>query len=173
MGNTTYFGGFPVHVVSRRLRLFRFSQQRRPLVLIALFDLERGYSACREDDKRRISHHHEPLLDWGCTRVYVVHFRGGMAVDPRILTIPGRGTPGSRRPGRRCLRQALSLVRCRVSCMKSELHPTIQQEPPVRETYAWVAASNGVMLGPGSWGVVCRSGRMYHNRLLLNSRIYG
>ena len=47
-----------------------------------------------------------------------------MTIDPRIPTIPGRSMSGIHRPGRHCLHQARSAVRCPANRMKGELHPT-------------------------------------------------
>ena len=57
-----------------------------------------------------------------CT--HVMHGRSRMTVDPRIPTIPGRSTSGFHRPGRHCLHQTRSAVRCWASRMNGELHPT-------------------------------------------------
>ena len=58
----------------------------------------------------------------GCTHV----MDGGSRVtmDPHIPTVPGRSTSDFHRPGRHCLHQARSAVRCSASRMKSGLHPT-------------------------------------------------
>ena len=53
----------------------------------------------------------------------LMHGRSRMSIDPRIPTMPGRRMPGFHRPGRHCLHQARSAVRCLVSRMKGELHP--------------------------------------------------
>ena len=53
-----------------------------------------------------------------------VHGRSRMTIDPRIPTIPGRSTSGFHQPGRHCLHQARSAVRCSASRMKGELHPS-------------------------------------------------
>ena len=50
--------------------------------------------------------------------------RSRMTIDPRIPTMPGRSISGFHRPGRHCLHQARSAVRCPASRMKGELHPT-------------------------------------------------
>ena len=52
-----------------------------------------------------------------------MHGRSRMTIDPRI-PMPGRSMSGFHRPGRHCLRQARSAVRCLASRMKSELHPS-------------------------------------------------
>ena len=57
-----------------------------------------------------------------CT--HVMHGPSRMTIDPRIPTMPGRSTSGFHRPGRHCLHQARSAVRCSASRMKGELHPT-------------------------------------------------
>ena len=54
----------------------------------------------------------------------LVHGRSRMAIDPRIPTMPGRSTLGFHQPGRHCLHQARSTVRCSASRMKGELHPS-------------------------------------------------
>ena len=51
-----------------------------------------------------------------------VHGRSRMAIDPRIPTMPERSTPGFHQPGRHCLHQARSAVRCSTNRMKGELH---------------------------------------------------
>ena len=48
-----------------------------------------------------------------------VHGRSRMTIDPRIPTMPGRSTSGFHQPGRHCLHQARSAVRCSTSHMKS------------------------------------------------------
>ena len=50
--------------------------------------------------------------------------RSRMIIDFRIPTMPGRSTSGFHRPGRHCLHQARSAVRCSASRMKGELHHT-------------------------------------------------
>ena len=47
-----------------------------------------------------------------------------MTVDPRIPIMLGRSTSGVYQPGRHCLHQARSAVRCSASRMKGELHPS-------------------------------------------------
>ena len=47
-----------------------------------------------------------------------------MTIDPRIPTMSGRSTSGFHQPGRHCLNQARSAVRCWASRMKGELHPS-------------------------------------------------
>ena len=79
----------------------------------------------------------ERRCDWkGCAeregggvlhRKYVLdlmHGRSGMTIDPPIPTMPGRSMSRFHRPGRHCLHQARSAVRCPASRMKGELHPT-------------------------------------------------
>ena len=58
----------------------------------------------------------------GCTQF--VHGRSRTTIDPRIPTMPGRSTSGFQRPGRHCLHQVRSAVRCSASRMKGELHPS-------------------------------------------------
>ena len=58
----------------------------------------------------------------GCTRF--VHGRSRMINYTRIPTMPGRSTSGFHQPGRHCLHQARSAVRCSASRMKGELHPS-------------------------------------------------
>ena len=53
-----------------------------------------------------------------------VRSRTNMIVSPRISTVPGRSTSGVHQPGRHCLQQARSSVRCPSSCTKSGLHPS-------------------------------------------------
>ena len=50
--------------------------------------------------------------------------RSRMTINPRIPTMPGRSTSGFHQPGRHCLHQAQSAVRCSASRMKGELHPS-------------------------------------------------
>ena len=45
----------------------------------------------------------------------IMHGRSRMTIDPRIPTMPGRSTSGFHRPGRHCLHQARSAVRCPAS----------------------------------------------------------
>ena len=47
--------------------------------------------------------------------------RSRRTIDPRIPTMPGRSTSGFHQPGRHCLHQARSAVRCSASRMKGEL----------------------------------------------------
>ena len=57
-------------------------------------------------------------------RTQFVHGRSRMTIDPRIPTMPGRSTSGFHQPGRHCLHQARSAVRCSASRMKGELRPS-------------------------------------------------
>ena len=57
----------------------------------------------------------------------VSHDRSRMTIDPCIPTMPGRSTSGVHRPGRHCLQQARSSVRCSASRMKGEPHPTMNR----------------------------------------------
>ena len=50
--------------------------------------------------------------------------RSRMTIDPRIPTMPGRGTSGFHQLGRHRLHQARSVVRCSASGMKGDLHPS-------------------------------------------------
>ena len=50
-----------------------------------------------------------------------------LTIDPRIPTTPGRSMSGFHRPGRHCLHQARSAVRCWASRVKGELHPTTKR----------------------------------------------
>ena len=73
-------------------------------------------------------HHAQERRSWGvcdnegggggCTQF--VHGRSRMTIDPRISAMPGRSTSGFHGPGRRCLHQAPSAVRCSASRMKGE-----------------------------------------------------
>ena len=65
-----------------------------------------------------------PTERGGGGRTQFAHGRSRMIIDPRIPTIPGRGTSGFHQPGRHCLHQARSAVRCSASRMKGELHPS-------------------------------------------------
>ena len=62
------------------------------------------------------------LVGGGCTQF--VHGRSRMTTDPRIPTMPGRSTSGFHQPGKHCLHQPRSAVRCSASRMKGELHPS-------------------------------------------------
>ena len=75
----------------------------------------------------------------GCTRV--MHGRSRMAVDPRIPAMPGRSTSGAQRPGRHCLHQARSAVRCLASRMKGELYPA-KNRLRGEVSCVWMTASN-------------------------------
>ena len=84
--------------------------------LRALFAKRRGYSASRMKGE---------MLRGGEGGVLdVMHGRGRTTVDPRIPTMPGRRTSSFHQPGRYCLHQARSAVRCWASRIKGELHPT-------------------------------------------------
>ena len=63
-----------------------------------------------------------------------VHGRSRMTIDPRIPTMPGRSTSGFHQPGKHCLHQAQSAVRCSASRMKGSTASF--QEPHVRRTSA-------------------------------------
>ena len=52
----------------------------------------------------------------------IMHGRNRMTVDPRIPTMSGRSSSGLHRPGRCCLPQARSAVRCSASRTEGELH---------------------------------------------------
>ena len=56
----------------------------------------------------------------------LMHGRSRVTVDLRIPTMPVRSISGFHRPGRHCLHQARSAVRCPASRKKRELHPTKQ-----------------------------------------------
>ena len=56
----------------------------------------------------------------------IMHNGSRVAIGPRIPTLPGRNTSGFHRPGRHCLHQARSAVRCSASRIKGELHPTVR-----------------------------------------------
>ena len=43
---------------------------------------------------------------------HAMHGRSRMTIDPCIATSPGRSSLGFHRPGKRCLHQAQSVVRC-------------------------------------------------------------
>ena len=58
----------------------------------------------------------------GCT--HVMHGCSRMTIDPRSPTMPGRSTSSFHPPGRHCLHQARSAVRCWASHVKGELRPT-------------------------------------------------
>ena len=53
-----------------------------------------------------------------------MHGRSRMTIDPRVPTMGGRSMPGFPKPGRHCLHQARSIVRCSASRMQGELHPS-------------------------------------------------
>ena len=71
----------------------------------------------------RVSAHLSMQQGGGSCSVFM-HGRSRMVIDPRIPTMPGRSMSGFPRPGRHCLHQARSAVRCSASRMKGELHPT-------------------------------------------------
>ena len=50
-----------------------------------------------------------------------MHGRSRTTISPRIPTMPGRSTSGFHQPGRHCLHQARSAVRCSASRMKGKL----------------------------------------------------
>ena len=54
----------------------------------------------------------------------LMHGRSRITVDPRIPTMPRRSMSGFHRPGRHCLHQARSAMRCLASRMKGGLYPT-------------------------------------------------
>ena len=62
------------------------------------------------------------------------HGRSRMTIDPRILTMPARRTSGFHQPGRHCLHQARSAVRCSASRMNGSTASF--QEPLVGRTSA-------------------------------------
>ena len=55
---------------------------------------------------------------------HVMHGRSRMTIDPRIPPMPRHSTSGFHRPGRYCLHQARSSVRCWASSMEDEPHPS-------------------------------------------------
>ena len=62
--------------------------------------------------------------EWGILDTMHGRSRSRMTVDLRTPARPGRATLGFHRPGRQCLHQARSTVRCGASRMKGELHHT-------------------------------------------------
>ena len=64
---------------------------------------------------------HQPGGGGGGTQC--VHGRSRMTTYPRIPTMPGRSISGFHQPGKHCLHQARSALRCSASRMKGELHP--------------------------------------------------
>ena len=71
----------------------------------------------------RILVRHQPIVAGrGCTQF--VHGRSRMIVDSRTPTMPGWSTSGFHQPGRHCLHQARSAVRCSASRMKGDLNPS-------------------------------------------------
>ena len=70
----------------------------------------------------KISHRDIGYGGGGCTQF--VHDRSRMTIDIRIHTMQGRSTSGFHQPGRHCLHQARSDVRCSASRMKGKLHLT-------------------------------------------------
>ena len=58
----------------------------------------------------------------GCT--WFVHGRSRITTDFRVPTMPGRSTSGCHQPGRDCLHQARSAVRCSASRIKGEPRPS-------------------------------------------------
>ena len=85
----------------------------------------------REGARRKILRFGREAGDWGVVGgaggvgVYSIfmHGRCRMTIDARIPTMPARSTSGFHRPGRHCLHQVRSAVRCSASRMKGELHP--------------------------------------------------
>ena len=67
--------------------------------------------------------HFSPVAGGGGGTQFV-HGRSRMTTDPRIPTMPGRSTSGFHQPGRHCLHQARSAMRCSTSRMNGELHPS-------------------------------------------------
>ena len=65
-----------------------------------------------------------PERERGGRGTQFVHGSNCMTIDLRIPTMPGRSTSGFHQPGRHCLHQARSAVRCSASRMKGELHPS-------------------------------------------------
>ena len=61
--------------------------------------------------------------DGVCVCAHAMHDGSRVPTDPRIPTLPGRGTLSSQRPGRHCLHQSQSTVRCWASRIKDELYP--------------------------------------------------
>ena len=59
-----------------------------------------------------------PILGGGGGALNIMHGRSHVTIDPRILAMPGRGTPDFHRPGRHYLLQARSAVKCWASRMK-------------------------------------------------------
>ena len=53
-----------------------------------------------------------------------VHGRSRMTIGPRFPTMPGRSTSGFHQPGRHCLHQARSAVRCSASRMNGGPRPS-------------------------------------------------
>ena len=110
----------------------------------------------------------------GCTQF--VHGLSRATIDPRIPTMPGRSTSGFHQPGRHCLHQARSAVRCSASRMKGELHPSknhsydglrhlvvtfLLMDDSANELYFvfWCGhsgGSNGGGEGGGGWEVLSR-----------------
>ena len=61
---------------------------------------------------------------WDEDREHVMSGRSRRTTDSRTPTMPRRDTSGFHRPGRHCMYQAQSAVRCSASSVKGELHPT-------------------------------------------------
>ena len=73
---------------------------------------------CCNLPKKHVTHDPlRPLQRGGCTQFS--HDRSLMSIDPRIPTMSGRSTSGFHQPGRHCLHQARSAVRCSASRIHS------------------------------------------------------
>ena len=95
-----------------------------------LTDAEARESEAREDAGKHAKDKEEVgrLLERTASEVGIkegcTHFMQGCTIDPRIPTKLRRSMSGFHRPGRHCMHQARSTVRCSLIRVKSELHPT-------------------------------------------------
>ena len=87
----------------------------------------------------------------GVGRVHSIfmHGRSGMTIEPRILAMPERSMSGFPRPGRRCLHQARSAVRCSASRMRMSCIPPIKNRLRGGLAYGWQLQWVGLISGGG------------------------
>ena len=102
----------------------------------------------------------------GCT--HAMRGRSRVSMDPRIPIMPGRSTSGYRRPGRHCLHQARSAVRCWASRMKGELHP---KNRFLRRTFLHMeCVRGGGFLAPFLWSQYDLKNRKVRSRYHCTTR---
>ena len=93
------------------------SKVRKSFVVGAVFVCGRNYLLAGHNEEEGGVLGRRDILDF-------TQGRSRVTIDPRIPAMPGRSTSGVHRPGRHCLHQARSAVRCWGSRIKGELHPT-------------------------------------------------